>query len=82
MHSIFSDYNKYIDNLAPIYKHYFSKFILEVYLLVYIDYFKIYQDWIEGVQISKISDTTKEFLNYATYEIKFLSLERNLSNGF
>ena len=82
LHSILSDYNKYIDNLAPIYKHYFSKFILEVYLLVYIDYFKIYQDWIEGVQISKISDTTKEFLNYATYEIKVLSLERNLSNGF
>ena len=75
-------YNKYINNLAPIYKHCFSKFILELYLLIYTDYFKIYQDWINSVKISTISETTKEFLSYSAYEIKFLRLERNLSDGF
>lgn len=80
--SILSDYNKYINNLAPIYKHCFSKFILELYLLIYTDYFKIYQDWINSVKISTISETTKEFLSYSAYEIKFLRLERNLSDGF
>jgi len=76
--NILEDYDKYIDEVAPIYKHYFSKFMLELYLLIYMDFLSIYQNWVHQVKIEDISNITKESLNYNTYEIKFFSLERNL----
>lgn len=76
--NILEDYDKYIDVIAPIYKHYFSKFMLELYLLIYMDFLSIYQNWVHQVKIEDISNITKESLNYNTYEIKFFSLERNL----
>ena len=80
LYTIIADYNKCIDSIAPIYRHYFSKFILELYLLIYLDYNDLYKDWINVVDITSISNKTKEFLTNDVYEIKFFILERNTDN--
>lgn len=80
LYTIIADYNKCIDSIAPIYRHYFSKFILELYLIIYLDYNDIYKDWISLVDITSVSNKTKEFLTNDVYEIKFFILERNADN--
>lgn len=80
LYTIITDYNRCIDSIAPIYRHYFSKFILELYLLIYLDYNDLYKDWINVVDITSISNKTKEFLTNDIYEIKFFILERNADN--
>lgn len=80
LYTIIADYNRCIDSIAPIYRHYFSKFILELYLIIYLDYNDIYKDWISLVDITSVSNKTKEFLTNDVYEIKFFILERNADN--
>lgn len=80
LYTIIADYNRCIDSIAPIYRHYFSKFILELYLIIYLDYNDLYKDWISLVDITSISNKTKEFLTNDVYEIKFFILERNADN--
>ena len=80
LYTIIADYNRCIDSIAPIYRHYFSKFILELYLIIYLDYNDLYKDWISLVDITSVSNKTKEFLTNDVYEIKFFILERNADN--
>lgn len=80
LYTIIADYNRCIDSIAPIYRHYFSKFILELYLIIYLDYSDLYKDWISLVDITSVSNKTKEFLTNDVYEIKFFILERNADN--
>lgn len=80
LYTIIADYNTCIDSIASIYRHYFSKFILELYLIIYLDYSDLYKDWISLVDITSVSNKTKEFLTNDVYEIKFFILERNADN--
>lgn len=80
LYTIIADYNTCIDSIAPIYRHYFSKFILELYLIIYLEYNDLYTDWLSLVDITSVSNKTKEFLTNDVYEIKFFILERNAND--